>query len=219
MLFPDNWWCPCLLPMFLYPRLHGSVHKIELQNKRKCLSQQFVLASAKFSHQGSGQSRRVHFPQGKPWGAVLRCGWENLVFAPCAGLCGLWVSLCGLNRWVFVGCTHRKDQTVCTRSKEPRRNPSILSYNHHPVFSRAKWSKEADQICGVPLGVSLYKHSILIVYEWQKSTEVPNFTSIQIHHNKQKVQYQKQHKIMIRKTRKPGRQRKTDFPTPLCLKL
>ena len=84
----------------------------------------------------------------KPWGAVLRCVWENLVFAPCAGLCGLWVSLCGLNRWVFVGCTHRKDQTVCTRSKEPRRNPSILSYNHHPVFSRAKWSKEEDQICG-----------------------------------------------------------------------
>ena len=119
------------------------------------------LTSTKFSHQGSGQSRRVHFPQGKPWGAVLRCGWVNLVFAPCAGLCGLWVSLCGLNRWVFVGCTHRKDQTVCTRSKEPRRNPSILSYNHHPVFSRAKWSKEEDQISGVPLGASRCKHSIL----------------------------------------------------------
>ena len=149
--------------MFLYPRLHGSVHKIELQNKRKCLSQQFVLASAKFSHQGSGQSRRVHFPQGKPWGAVLRCGWENLVFAPCAGLCGLWVSLCGLNRWVFGGCTHRKDQTVCTRSKEPRRNPSILSYNHHPVFSRAKWSKEEDQTGGVPL-VPANVNTVLLKY-------------------------------------------------------
>ena len=130
------------------------------QNKRKSVSNLF-LASTKFSHQRSGESRGVHFPQGKPWGAVLRCVWENLVFAPCAGLCGLWVSLCGLNRWVFVGCTHRKDQTVCTRSKEPRRNPSILSYNHHPVFSRAKWSKEEDQICGVPLGVSRCKHSIL----------------------------------------------------------